>query len=566
MSFNGHSSTETLVVDVLEPLKLQLQPFPDVVVIQEALTRDGASPKAAVPSFQQCSKFPRSSEDTLAQAVHRKKPKKEKKAPKAVTQPPKETKEKLSEQIAGTFAEQLSRGAQFTNSSDVIRCFLTPQSAMLSQQATTITPNTMSAKGPTTRTDPKPESPTGQNYQASYNSKMRAKYRMPGHVFCLDEISTYTYVEKLVERFGKVSHMGVLDETYSIFLNLARDGALLFKIYDKVAVVSGDPLCEWHRLDDLLLEFAAYRKQLSLDISFLGATTEFGKYAEGRKWVTMQFGVEKVLNPMTNPLLLESGAGKRTISSSMALIKKGVSLGIYIPKYGSDEILQDQIMDVYNAWCSDRNGKPIIQAYVSVLDPLAMPGLMTYICAKDKDGSMLGFIALRKIVKGYHIDPCVARPGSPRGTTELLIIAAMSLLHSAGVEYLSLGFDPAPELGDITGVPKVALRATRSIHKHSFESLPIGGKQAFYDKFHPDGHQQNDMFIIIPTRGLPKIRHMTAMMHNANIDISSILRQNFRRSLGSTIENTKSKSKVEVTSEQTRVALETSEHDLEQTN
>lgn len=361
---------------------------------------------------------------------------------------------------------------------------------------------------------------------------MSAKYRVPGKVFCLDELSGLTQVETLVEGFGKVSHMGVLDTSYSLFLTETRASGLLFKVYDGVAIVSEDPLCEWNQIEDVLAEFAAYRKSLSLDIVFLGATSEFVEFAKSRKWVTMQFGVGKVLNPMTNPLLLETpGVAKRTISNSRQLLKKSISLGIYIPKNGANQTLQSQLMDIYNEWCSDRNNRPI-QAYVSVLDPMAMSGLMIYIYAKDVNGVPCGFAALRKIVNGYHIDPCVARPGAPRGITELLIIASMSLLQKAGISYLSLGFDPAPELGDISGVPRIALGITRSLHKRSVAGLPIGGKKAFYDKFRPDESQQNDMYVVIPTRELPKVKHVKAMMHIVNIDISKLLRENIRRSLG----------------------------------
>lgn len=550
MSFDGQSSTETLVVDIANLPKMRPQSYVDTIVVQDTSMQNIYQAKCptSIPRPQPSST--RTSQDTLVDTVPQKKAKKDKKASKVVVQPPKQVKEKLSEQIARTFADQLSGGVKYTNPSDVLQRFLQPHRSTLKQEVAIPNSNKSSASISSMYVEQPIQNPLGQSQQSCVDSKLKAKYRKPGEVFCLDEISTYTHLEKLVGRYGKVSHMGVLDLSYSLFLNKVKDGALLFKIYDSVAIVSGDPLCEWHRTDDLLAEFAAYRKRLSLDITFLGATTEFAKYAESRKWVTMQFGVERVLNPTTNPIVLEQGAGKRTVTNSKTLLKKGTSLGIYIPRYGVDETLHEGITNVYESWCSNRNSKSIIQAYVSVMDPLAMQQIMTYLYTKDIDGSINGFIALRKMARGYHIDPCVAKPGSPRGITELLIIAAMSLLQSVEVDFLSLGFDPSPELGQITGVPKIALRTTRSIHRRSVENLPVGGKQAFYAKFHPDESKNNDMHVVIPTRGLPKIRHMKAIMHNANIDISSVLRENIKRSFRPFVANAEADQNTVHTTEQ----------------
>lgn len=551
MSLDCHSSTETLVVDLWDIPKIEVQPHLDTTVAQ-----DMDQTSTLDPLTRKHTSSIRTSQETLVEKVPPKKAKKEKKASKIAAPPSKPIKEKLCEQIAQNLASQLSNGAPFTEASDVLRRFLQPRQPATSRLAAIFSSNTSSCSSSTTQVDHTSQPSLGQSRQSCIDSKLKPKYRRPGEVFCLDEVSTYTYLEKLVRHYGKVSHMGVLDSSYSLFLNKAKDGALLFKIYDSVAIVSGDPLCEWHRIEDLLAEFAAYRKQLSLDITFLGASAQFAKYAESRKWVTMQFGVEKVLNPVTNPIVLEAGAGKRTITSCKALLKKGTTLGVYIPKHGVDETLQEEIMEVYDAWCADRNSKPIIQAYVSVMDPLAMPGIMTYLYSRAEDGSMNGFVALRRMGRGYHVDPCVAKPSSTRGITELLIISALSIFHSAGVDFLSLGFDPSPELGEITGIPRIALRTTRSIHRRSVENLPVGGKQTFYDKFHPDESMDNNMYVVIPTRGLPKLRHMKAIMHNANIDISSVLRENLMRSLRPAIGITEMKQKAAQSLDQSNVGAE----------
>jgi Phosphatidylglycerol lysyltransferase, C-terminal len=372
-----------------------------------------------------------------------------------------------------------------------------------------------------------------QTRTSNANRPMKAKYKKEGTIFTLEDIAAIDALKDLVVRFGKVSHMGILDQSYSFFLNKHRDGALHFKVRDKVAVVGGDPLCEPGKYDSLLEEFAHYRKQFGWSIGFLGATSELAVYARKQKWVTMRFGVERVLNPMTNSVLLETGGGKRIISQSKQLLRKHVTLGTYRPTHSNDPVLQEQLVNIYESWCSDRNrnNPGTVQAYVTVYDPFAMPELMTYIYTKDADGKPCGFAALRKIVDGYHIDPCIALPGAPRCISELLILCAMALLHRLGISHLSLGIEPSNELAEITGLSKPMLTLTRVIHRRIYRSLSIAGKRGFHDKFRPDDELQGDLYLVFPKHPAPAMKHMVSLMHTANISILKLIAGEVRRSL-----------------------------------
>lgn len=460
-----------------------------------------------------------------------KKQKTAKKDTKKDTQrPPKQPKmkEKISDQVVQIFADDLAGGAKYVNASEVLERHITPQQTT-STTSTKQMVRIVSTVIEQTRTTRKS---TSNGVNSSTTKFMKAKYKISGSTYSLDDLDALTALQELVDRFGKVSHMGILDKSYTFFVSKARDAAVYFKVQDKVAVVGGDPLCEPETFDSILSEFADYRKQFGWGFAFLGATSEFASYARGRRWPTIEFGVERVLNPMTNPVLLENGQGKRIICSCKALLKKNVNLGIYIPRRGKDALLQSQLKYIYAAWCEDRNNKPIVQAYMTVLDPFAMPDLMVYIYTRDVEtGKPNGFAALRKIVNGYHLDPCIALPGATRGISELLILSSMALLRGAGVSYLSLGFEPSAELGEITGIPQIIQGMTRTLHRRAFRRLPIGGKQAFFDKFRPDDNQQGNLYLVIPTRALPGLRHMKALMHTANIDISRLIYADVKESL-----------------------------------
>ena len=353
--------------------------------------------------------------------------------------------------------------------------------------------------------------------------------RKEPNIYTLDDFAAIAALESLFERFGRVSHMGILDKSYTFFINKARDGALYFKVKNNIAVVGGDPLCERKIFPQFLDEFADFRKRHQLGIAFLGASEDFVQYAKEQNWATMQFGTERVLNPLTNPILLEKGGktGKRMTNQNKQLLdpkKGGLSVEVYSPSVAKDPVLQEQLVGVYDAWREHRNQSGVPQAYITVFDPFALPDLMTYIYTKDRSGMPNGFAALRKLGanSGFHIDPCVAAPGAPRGITDLLIFAAMALLNKAGISYLSFGFEPLDELGEITGVPKYLTKITRSVHGQVFGGLKVAGKKDYHAKFRPDETQQSALFLVFPD-GVPGIRHMTAMVHIANISVRQLV-------------------------------------------
>ena len=353
--------------------------------------------------------------------------------------------------------------------------------------------------------------------------------RKDRNIYTLDDFAAAAALESLFERFGRVSHMGILDKSYTFFINKARDAALYFKVKNNIAVVGGDPMCERGMFPKVLEEFSDYRKKHQLGIAFLGASEDFAQYAKEQKWATMQFGMERVLNPLTNPVLLEKGGktGKRMTNQNKQLLdpkKGGLTVEVYSPLVSKDPLLQEQLVGVYDAWRNHRNESGAPQAYITVYDPFALPELMTYIYTKGRDGKPNGFAALRQLGanNGFHIDPCIAAPGAPRGITDLLIFAAMALLNKAGISYLSFGFEPLDELGEITGVPKCLTKITRRVHHQVFGGLRVAGKKDYHAKFRPDESQQSALFLVFPD-GIPGIRHMTAMVHIANISVRQLV-------------------------------------------
>lgn len=350
-------------------------------------------------------------------------------------------------------------------------------------------------------------------------------HKVPKLIFDLNDFAALAALEGLIEQYGRVSHMGILDKSYTFFITVDRKAALYYKVKNKIAVVGGDPLCEPSLFPQVLSEFEKYRKKHSWGIAFLGAGEVFVEHMQKQSWTTMCFGVERVLNPMTNPVL-HGNAGKSITRISKNLLdpkKEGVTVEVYTPRLGKNVKLQQQLVRVYEEWRDARNCSKRPQAFITVYDPFALPELMTYIYTKDRNGIPNGFAALRILGanKGYHLDPYVATPGAPKGITDLLLYATMALLDTAKISYLSLGYEPLSDLGAITGMPKSLAKISRKVHRRIFQGLHVAGKKDFHNKFRPDETQQSNLFIVFPP-GIPSLRYMTAIVHVANIKLRQV--------------------------------------------
>ncbi|KAJ5425355.1 hypothetical protein N7465_000425 [Penicillium sp. CMV-2018d] len=349
-------------------------------------------------------------------------------------------------------------------------------------------------------------------------------------VFGLDDFKTITAIQQIAALHGRVAHMGILDHSYRFFVNKARTGALSFKPRNGVAVIGGDPLCDKEEIPELLSEFAAYRQRHNLSIAFMGASESFlNDHAKPNGWTTIRFATERVLNPQTNEVILEN-SGRRILTKSRQLTnqnKGGITMGVYAPAvHGINQELQTNLITIYDAWRAERNASASPQAFITVYDPFAVPSLMTFIYTRAPDGAINGFAGLRRLSSGgYHVDPCIAAPGSVTGISDLLLIMAMALLRRAGVTYLGLGVEPLQSLTseDVSGMPRPCKKVTRGLYGHAFHRLPIGGKKAYHDKFRPDPAQESHLYLVFPS-GIPSPRHVLAMTHMANISLRKIFR------------------------------------------
>jgi lysylphosphatidylglycerol synthetase-like protein (DUF2156 family) len=303
-----------------------------------------------------------------------------------------------------------------------------------------------------------------------------------------------------------------------------------------------------------------------MGVAMMAASQKMVAFAEQRKWVSMRFGTERVLDPATNGLV-QGTKGKRTATKCNQLLKSGVKAEVYSPSTGQyDPELENELARIYEEWREARNQKDAVnpssssdeqqqqekaqkeeqlpakptkpskhQTYITVFDMLSLPRLMTFLITRDpKTKAVTGFAALRRLggelgePGGFHIDPFISTPSAPKGTTDLLLFATMALCRDAGISNLSLGFEPSPGLGEISGMSTPVANITRSVHKQVFGQIGVGGKAEFHKRF---GAEDGGGLYMIFVGKWVGVRSMVAMMGFANINFWGVVRDGLRDKL-----------------------------------
>jgi hypothetical protein len=344
-----------------------------------------------------------------------------------------------------------------------------------------------------------------------------------GYVNIWDNSHFLEPLQALLIKHGHASHMGFQDPSYKVFFSEAKDAAFIYKILDRTAVISGDPLCPTELYVPLLRDFRQFCKRSGHKVAVVGASDAFARVVqrEAKSCITMQFGLEKVINPVTNPLLTGK-SGKRTVQKSRQLLKKGLTVETYLPGLQHDFDIEDKVAQIYNDWRACRNDNRTCQAFVTVFDLFFLPDIMAYFILRNPQKEIIGFAALRSFENESHLDPVIASPHAPSGATDVLMITAFTFARDAGYKHLSLGFEPLQELKDITGVPGFLATGIHAVHRRILSRLPLGGKQAFYQRFHPDAEQDGALHIIFFQQ--PTLRSALAILHFANVDIRSVVK------------------------------------------
>lgn len=301
-------------------------------------------------------------------------------------------------------------------------------------------------------------------------------------------------VQRLISAHGGWS-ITFADPSYRIYLSPSLDAAISYKVVRgfgrRVAVAFGDPVCPPSRLASAIAEFEAFCKRERWGVAFVAARSGVAGVAEGRGWASVEFAVEQVVDPQSNPVL-EGRRGRRQ-SLVVKKLAKDHPVRFYIPALGRDPKLEEQLQAAYDSVYSAKEGGP----YSTKLSLFALPHLVTYLYITDASGLPTALAGLLHTGGGYLLDPLVATASAPAGATDYLTILAMGYLRRLGASHLSFGTEPTPTVGEIRGMRGFMEADTRLVHAATYRAFGMGGKKMLHDKFHPDPRTVEKLYLVL---------------------------------------------------------------------
>lgn len=336
-------------------------------------------------------------------------------------------------------------------------------------------------------------------------------------------------LDESYDNYSRTFHMVLLDPNYQIFTSPKAYGSIIYKIEQRTLVVVGDPLCCREDLDALLQELRQFRRARRLKLAFMGVSETFLKVAKEKGWDSFKFGCERVINPMHNAVL-DKRAGKRMLSQNRQLLdpKRGkLKMGFYAPSVtGIDSDLEQQLQLLYNDWryTKEQKGPQDTQAFITAYEIFSQRSKTAFLYTSDSQGIINGMAMVRQLGAecGFHIDPCIASEGAPRGTTDLLMLTTMKLLKKAEISYLSLGVEPFIALEEESSRLNMSGRLAYAAYRKVTNSKSVAGKKAYNDKFHPDPTLESNLYVVFPKRIFP-IQEALAIMKVAHIRAINLL-------------------------------------------
>jgi hypothetical protein len=340
--------------------------------------------------------------------------------------------------------------------------------------------------------------PAPNSHGFAVPAETRRGLTIPKRAYDLSHAGAVDTVEALVARYGAWS-ITFADPSYRIYLSPSLDVAISFKFVRslRVAVAFGDPVCHPARLPSAMTEFHAFCAARGWGVAFVAARTPTAKAAQAWGWASIQFAVEQMVDPANNAVL--DGTRGRRQTLVVKKLARELPVQVYRPADGRNPALEEQLQAAYEtvyAAKEERDGAP----YSTKLRLFALPNLTTVLYTTDADDTPNGLAGLLRVgEKQFLLDPLVATPSAPAGTTDYLTVLAMGYMRRVGGS-LSFGTEPMPHVGAVSGMKAFMEADTRLVHAATYTAFGMAGKKTLHDKFHPS--RAEPLHLVLCSRGV----------------------------------------------------------------
>ena len=289
---------------------------------------------------------------------------------------------------------------------------------------------------------------------------------------------------ELVMHFGwNATSYQIVNPGIKLWFSKGEDAVIGHVSYSRTRVVAGAPVCENHRLMDVVREFEDEASGHGQRVIYFGAEQRLADVlSEEGKRGCIALGAQPAWNPQNWPAMLAAHASLRQQLNRAR--NKGVLVDYWDNATATDH---PELQRILGEWLTSRGLPPLH----FLVEPQTLSRLFNrLVFVATMDGTPVAFLVASPVAlrNGWLIEQIVRGTRAPNGTAELMLDQAQRHMAALGASYITLGLSP---ISRRAGLPdrftplwlRILLRAVRAwgTRFYNFEGL-----DAFKSKFQPE--------------------------------------------------------------------------------
>jgi phosphatidylglycerol lysyltransferase len=263
----------------------------------------------------------------------------------------------------------------------------------------------------------------------------------------------------------------------------AGDAVIGYVHRSGVRVVAGAPVCAPERLRDVALEFESNARARGDRVCYFGAGARLEETLrrDGARG-TVGLGAQ----PSWDPRRWSEIVARR--ASLRAQLHRSRNKGVAVTRWSAERAQRNPELErLLGEWLEGLGLPPL--HFLIETDTIALTRDRRIFVA-ERGGAPVAYLVASPVParKGWLIEQIVRGHGSPNGTSELLVDAAMHALASEGAEYVTLGLAPLSRQSRWTdpAVPAWLRLVLRWVRAHGRRFYDFDGLDRFKTKFAPE--------------------------------------------------------------------------------
>lgn len=291
-----------------------------------------------------------------------------------------------------------------------------------------------------------------------------------------------------VHRFGGAASEAVLDSTFKSFTLPEIEGFIGYFEGSGCLVTFGDPICSKEDLPLLVQAFHRFAEEKNANIIYMIASEQFAMWAIQHSCkILLEVGEELVFDPCKDPK--EGSKGYKLRNRLNHCANQGTSVHEYVDY---NPALENEIQETAKTWLKGRRGP---QIHLGDLEFFKTREGKRWFYAKNGD-KIVGVSELTRLdaEDGWLLKFLIILPKTPRGTSELLMMAILDKLKEENCHFLTYGIVPATHIGLIRGLSKLKEKMIRLTFKMVRWLFRLDQRKTYWQKFRPISRKSFALF------------------------------------------------------------------------